>query len=195
MIKYVPNTLSIMRMVLSLSLLYLAYAGLTWIFVGVYIAAGLADVFDGIIARRCKVESDLGSKLDAIGDSMLFGCAAIAVLFLAGLSFEPSALLCFLVLVPGVIYKLLNVAVTKARFDQWNMMHTLLNRAVFVSIFLVVPVFMIMGNITWWVIMIMSIAMCLACLEETVTLFKIDEYHVGHNGILGSKILKKESRA
>jgi len=191
LIKYVPNTLSILRIVLSLALLYLAHIDLRLTFVAVYLFVGATDVFDGKIARRYQVESDLGSKLDAIGDSMLFGAAAISVLFLANLDFAPSALFCFFVLLPGILYKLINVAVTRRRFGQWNMMHTLFNRVVFVSIFFVVPIFMLMREINYLVILGMSLAMCLACLEETITLMRMDEYTVNHNGILGEKLLKK----
>ena len=194
LMKYVPNTLSILRVVLSVGLLYLAHIDLRWTFVAVYLFVGATDVFDGKIARHFHVESDLGSKLDAIGDSMLFGAAAISVLFLANLEFAPSALFCLFVLLPGIVYKLANVALTRRRFGQWNMMHTLFNRVVFVTIFFAVPVFMIMREINALVILVMSLAMCLACLEETITLFHLEEYTVNHNGILGEKLLKKKVR-
>ena len=193
-IKYVPNTLSIMRIVLSPCLLLFAWIDWRLAFVLLYVFIGGTDVFDGKIARKYQVESSLGSKLDAVGDSMLFGCAAVSV-FLAGLNFQPQGpLMYILVLLPGVLYKLANVAVTRKRFGEWNMMHTLFNRTVFVSLFFFVPVFIWFQNIYFGMVIGISVVMCLACLEETITLYKIEEYNVGHNGILGAKLLKKTTR-
>jgi len=194
MIKYVPNALSITRILLSPVLPLLAWQDYRLAFVLLYLLVGVTDVLDGEIARRCKVESALGSKLDAVGDSLLFGCAAISV-FVAGLNFQPHGVLLYvLALVPAVLYKLANVAVTRKLWGEWNMMHTLLNRFVFVSLFFFVPVFIWFQNIYFWMIVAISVVICLACLEETVTLFKMKEYTVAHNGILGSRILRRAER-
>jgi len=194
LMKHVPNALSILRVFLTIGLLFLAYWDYRWAFIVVYLIAGATDVFDGRIARQFKVESSLGSKLDAIGDSMLFGAAALSVLVLARLQVEPyNAAWALITLAPAVIYKLANVAVTKVRFGEWNMMHTLFNRTVFVSLFFCVPVFMYQRAINYWVILGISVAICLACFEETVTLLKMQEYSVNHNGLLGQKLLGKRA--
>ena len=184
LMKHIPNTLSALRIALAVGLLFLAHR--PWLFTAVYLVCGLTDVFDGKIARRYHVESNLGSKLDAVGDSLLFGTAAISVFYLAGLEIE--LLRCVLVLSVAVAYKLANVAVTRFLFGEWNMMHTLMNKATFVTLFFCVPVFLLIEEINFWVVVGISAIICLACLEETVTLVKLKDYNVDCKGILAEKI-------
>ena len=193
--KHVPNALSISRIFLAVALLFLTRD--PWIFGAVYLIIGLTDVFDGKIARRFHVESNLGSKLDAVGDSMLFGMAAICLFFVADMDFGGvrGVAKCLVTVSIGVVYKLANVAVTHARFHEWNMMHTLFNRLVFVGLYFTVPVFIKLGEINYWVVVGITAAMCLACLEETVTLLTLDDYDVNNNGILGEKIVRRAKRS
>ncbi len=188
-VKHVPNTLSALRIVLSVALLYLVKW--PWVFTAVYLVNGLTDVLDGKIARRFHVESKIGSVLDAIGDSLLFACAAISLFFLAEPKLRFNYALCLSVLGVAVAYKVANVFVTYARFKQFNMMHTLMNKSVFVSFFFFVPVFLILQEINFWMILAISILICLACLEETVTLFKLKEYNVNCKGVLAEKLLHR----
>ena len=189
-LKQVPNMLSVLRIILSVVLLFLT--GKPWVFLIVYLINGATDVFDGKIARRFDAVSSLGSKLDAVGDSLLFGSAAICMFFLADLKVEP--LKCAIVLSFGVVYKLANVAVTRVRFGQWNMMHTTLNKTVFVSLFFCVPIFLLLGEIDFRIVAAVSVIMCVACLEETITLMKLEEYDVNCKGILGEKVAEKVTR-
>lgn len=184
LVKHIPNALSALRIALAVSLLFLAQR--PWLFTAVYLVCGLTDVFDGKIARRYHVESSLGSKLDAVGDSLLFGTAAISVLYLAKL--DVQVFRCLAVLSVAVAYKLANVAVTRFRFGEWNMMHTLLNKVTFVTLFFCVPVFLLIEEINFWMVLGISAVMCLACLEETVTLVKLEDYDVNCKGILGEKL-------
>ena len=187
LIKQVPNMLSALRIILSVALLFLT--GKPWVFLVVYLINGATDVFDGRIARRFDAVSDLGSKLDAVGDSLLFGSAAICMVFLADLKVEAAK--CLFVLSFGVVYKLANVAVTRVRFGQWNMMHTTLNKTVFVSLFFCVPIFLLLGEINFRMVIAISVIMCAACFEETVTLMKLEEYDVNCKGVLGEKVAEK----
>ena len=189
-LKQVPNILSALRIVLSIVLLFLTAK--PWVFLVVYLINGATDVFDGKIARRFDAVSDLGSKLDAVGDSLLFGSAAVCMIFLADLKVEIAK--CMIVLSFGIAYKLANVVVTRVRFGQWNMMHTTLNKTVFVSLFFVVPVFLLLGEINFLLVAAISVIMCVACLEETVTLMKLEDYDVNCKGILGEKVAEKVTR-
>jgi len=195
MIKHVPNTLSGLRCILSISLLFLGKEPI--IFTIVYVIAGITDFLDGKIARKYNVESALGAKLEAIGDSLLFGGAFFCILFFADIKFGTGwqLLVKIVPLVIAILYKLANVAVTHKRFDQWNMMHTKLNKSVFGSLFFVAPVIMFMGEFNFWIVFVVSAAMFLACLEETITLFKIDEYDVDYPGIWTETITKKIRKA
>ena len=187
LIKQVPNMLSALRIVLSVVLLFLT--GKPWVFLVVYLVNGATDVFDGKIARRFDAVSDLGSKLDAVGDSLLFGSAAICMVFLADL--EVELFRCLLVLSFGVVYKIANVFVTRRRFGEWNMMHTTLNKTVFVTLYFYVPIFLLLGEVSFPMVAAISALICLACFEETVTLMRLEEYDVNCKGVVGEKVAEK----
>ena len=189
-LKHVPNILSALRIILSIVLLFLTAK--PWVFLVVYLINGATDVFDGRIARRFHAESSLGSKLDAVGDSMLFGAAAICMIFLADLDVE--LVRCLAVLGPAVLYKIANVFVTRARFKQWNMMHTTLNKTVFVTLYFYVPVFLLLREVNFAMVLAISVLICVACFEETVTLLRLEEYDVNCKGILGEKVAEKVTR-
>ncbi|MCL1951265.1 MAG: CDP-alcohol phosphatidyltransferase family protein [Oscillospiraceae bacterium] len=191
LMKHVPNILSALRILLSVALLFLTTPERIPAFVAVYLVNGMTDVLDGKIARRFHVESTLGSKLDAIGDSMLFGAALICMIFLAHLKMRQPVPSYLAVLAPGVAYKLANVVVTRVRFKQWNMMHTILNRAVFVTLYFYVPVFLLLGEVHFGMVLAISVLICLACFEETVTLLRLEEYDVNCKGIVGEKVAEK----
>ena len=73
--KHIPNFLSVLRMVLSLALLMVGSK--TVFFWALYLFAGVTDMLDGFLARRWKVESKVGARLDGIADFvfvMVVGC-------------------------------------------------------------------------------------------------------------------------
>jgi len=197
MIKHVPNILSGSRCILSLSLLLLARD--PWAFTAVYLICGATDFFDGKIARKYHVESNLGAKLEAIGDSLLFGGAFLGIIFFSEVDFfggdRRDLLKKAIPLGVAVLYKLANVALTHRRFDQWNMMHTRLNKSVFGSLFFVAPVILFMQELNFWLVIAVTAAMFLACLEETITLYKIEEYDVDYRGVWTDTIVKKIGKA
>jgi len=190
--KHIPNALSVLRIFLSLGLLFLSKPDQRWLFVAVYLVIGATDFFDGKLARRFGAVSSLGSKLDAWGDSALFGAGLICMFFLAKL--EIDVIPCLAAISIGVVYKLANVLVTHIRFNEWNMMHTFFNRYVFAGVYFLVPIFFITREINFWVIAAFSVLICLACFEETLTLLRMEEYDVSSKGILGEKVYAKGKR-
>ena len=61
-----PNNITISRIVLSIVLLILPISGIS--FLMVYFLCGLSDAIDGYLARRWKICSEMGAKLDSIAD-------------------------------------------------------------------------------------------------------------------------------
>ena len=64
--KQIPNILSAVRILLSFLLLALTKD--TTLFLIVYLIIGISDVLDGWLARSLQVQSELGARLDSIGD-------------------------------------------------------------------------------------------------------------------------------
>ena len=64
--KQIPNLLSMSRIVLCLPLLMVD--AITMPFWILYLIAGLTDMLDGFLARRWRVESKFGARLDSLAD-------------------------------------------------------------------------------------------------------------------------------
>ena len=67
--KNIPNYISISRIIMSIALLFLKTFSIT--FYIIYIYCGLSDMLDGFLARKYKITSELGAKIDSIAD-MIF---------------------------------------------------------------------------------------------------------------------------
>lgn len=70
--------------------------------------AGLADFFDGAIARAFKAQSDFGIVFDSMSDAISFGVAPTVIL-LKTLSLEQGSVLSFLAAFGAMIYSLCGV--------------------------------------------------------------------------------------
>lgn len=72
--KYIPNALTITRIVVTPILLILLFSnsltGYAWAF-GLFVFASISDHFDGVIARRYSVETSFGKYLDPLADKIL----------------------------------------------------------------------------------------------------------------------------
>ena len=83
--KNVPNILSALRIILTPIFLYLYWEGsFIWgiVGLGVFSLASLTDFLDGYIARKYKIETELGTFLDPLADKILTFSAFISLLFL-----------------------------------------------------------------------------------------------------------------
>ncbi len=93
MLKHIPNTITIFRILLvPLMVLFLCYRDLpifenihpSWLdyFAAfVFVVASISDFFDGYIARLFKIESKLGEILDPFSDKILTMGAFISLLY------------------------------------------------------------------------------------------------------------------
>ena len=76
-LRAIPNVLSLLRLMGAAVLVFLPVGGGFW---AVYLLCGLSDMLDGALARRLKAESELGSKLDSLGDLALVIVCAVRLL-------------------------------------------------------------------------------------------------------------------
>jgi CDP-diacylglycerol--glycerol-3-phosphate 3-phosphatidyltransferase len=79
---YVPTIVSFLRIILTPVYLYffwLSGFGNWTIAMIVFTIAALTDSYDGYLARRYKVESDLGAFVDPLADKILIGSAFISL--------------------------------------------------------------------------------------------------------------------
>jgi cardiolipin synthase (CMP-forming) len=74
-----PNTITLGRIILVPVIFWLLVSGNTrWAFIA-FVAAGISDAIDGVLARRLKAQTELGSYLDPMADKLLITSIYIAL--------------------------------------------------------------------------------------------------------------------
>jgi CDP-diacylglycerol--glycerol-3-phosphate 3-phosphatidyltransferase len=186
MIKKVPNILSTLRIVGSLSLLLFAWGirafdggVMSFLFIVVYTFCGVSDILDGLIARRYDATSKIGAKLDTFGDILLFFSAFVSVLVIIKLRLETAPLVWILVAVATVGF---NVVFTKIKFGQFNGVHTILRKLGGGSTFFIVPIsiaaYEIKGNQVIFapIVIAVSVILIVSAIEEFIILLTSTEF-------------------
>jgi CDP-diacylglycerol--glycerol-3-phosphate 3-phosphatidyltransferase len=126
-------------------------------FIIVYIAIGITDVLDGLIARMLGCESDFGAKLDSIADFVFY---SIFVFVLLKLYFSMLEIAHLFALMAVVFIRLINMLLTKLKYKKVVFIHTIANKASGVIIYFMPIVFLFTRNdiIIWIVLTIVLIA-------------------------------------
>ena len=71
MILNIPNTLSLLRLLLIPFFLFASFRGMFTIAFVLFVTAAVTDIFDGLIARRLNQRSRLGAILDPTADKIM----------------------------------------------------------------------------------------------------------------------------
>ena len=80
--KLIPNFLSLLRIMLVLPIIYLLQIEWYVLAALLFIISSLTDYFDGYIARKYAIESELGAFLDLIADKILVIAILVWLVFL-----------------------------------------------------------------------------------------------------------------
>jgi CDP-diacylglycerol--glycerol-3-phosphate 3-phosphatidyltransferase len=78
MISSIPNLLTLSRILVIPALIgsfFLDEPLANWLALGLFVAAGITDFFDGYVARAMGVQSKLGQFLDPVADKLLVASA------------------------------------------------------------------------------------------------------------------------
>jgi len=110
----VPNTLTLLRLLLAFIVVYMLFSGYSRLSVAVVFAiAALTDLFDGYLARKLKQTTKIGARLDQVIDRIF---AAIIVISLGAyflIYTHESILVLFLIMsreiigLPGFIIRII----------------------------------------------------------------------------------------
>jgi len=118
MIKYIPNALSISRIILAISLLFIP--ALSPLFLAVYVVAGVTDMIDGPIARKLDAVTSLGANLDGIAD---YTFTAIGIFTIVP-ALKPHPTVVIIIVAMIIVMKGTGMIVGFIRYRQLMMMHT-----------------------------------------------------------------------
>lgn len=144
--RTIADSLTWSRIFSVVPITLLAWYDLKWWVLGLYIAAALTDLFDGIFARRA-VPPRTDVDLDGIADVIL--------------SF--ATLLWFWLLIPGFVQKywlpylpifvLLEIYLTviRVRYHRFGIPHLQFGRFAMALFFFLLPVLIVWGDVPWFV--------------------------------------------
>ncbi|MBR5499111.1 MAG: CDP-alcohol phosphatidyltransferase family protein [Bacteroidales bacterium] len=137
--KYLPNTLTALRIAGSIGLLFSNVQG--WQFWTLYVLCGISDMIDGWLARKLQAESKTGSVLDSIADLSFVVCCAIQLLPILSI---PLWLWIWAGII--VIIKIVNQISSLIIIKKFCFPHTIANKLTGFLLFLTVP------TISWCII-------------------------------------------
>lgn len=126
----IPNTISIIRLILSPCLLLTAPLSLPFFIL--YSIIGISDVADGFIARKYNLVTNLGAKLDSIADIVFV--AVFLIIFIPILKFKIWMwIVCGIVL----LLKMTSTIVVFAKYKKIAFLHTIMNKICGIVLFFV----------------------------------------------------------
>jgi len=186
-IKSVPDLLCFARLLLVPVVWALALSNLPFYTGIALLAAGLTDVFDGIIARRWNIVTAYGSRLDSIADTLMEISAAAAVLILKPGIFTGHAL----ILGVWIAVEASSILLGWLKFRRIANLHLYLTKAAGVVAYAFVIYTFVAGynEIFFYVTVTLLIVSSLECLILQLFAPRVDEhmksiYHAYRDGRL-----------
>lgn len=141
---------------------------------------GLTDLADGFIARKFNGVTPVGAKLDSFAD-MIFSLATLYYIY-SQMRLIPTYLIIYVLLIFST--RITNMLITKIKFKQWNVIHTISNKATGFALFLIPPIYFIFGMIPTVMGVAFALLALISSLEETCILLLSKYYDVNRKSLL-----------
>ena len=143
--KYVPNALSISR-VIAAAFLFTFDSFYDPVFLTIYIYCAFSDFIDGKIARKFHCEIKLGEALDSIGDGMTY---IPLLVILVKQRMVPGFIVIWLV--ADILLALLGAFIALGRFKKFFIPHTYVGKLLGAVIFVLPIMVQIVPEMVWFV--------------------------------------------
>jgi phosphatidylglycerophosphate synthase len=155
--KHIANIITVCRIPLSISLLFIPAFGLAWL--TVYMLCGLSDMLDGYVARKTHSDSAYGSKLDSVADIVFVAVCAIVLV-------KQVNIAAWMWLFAGIIalVKIINIISSLVYRKRVMMLHTTANKIAGFSLFIWLPTVCLVP-LNWSVPVLCSFALFAAIQE------------------------------
>jgi len=178
-LKQIPNLVSCFRIVLSLALLLLVEKPM--FFIVVYLLCGLSDAADGYLARKLDAETVIGTKLDSFGDFIFYAvCLFLLIVFTNSANYS---LIIASVIIIAVI-RTVNLIITKTKFKQWNIMHTIGNKFTGIVLFTMLPIHIFADSFPHGLVIAVCMVAAISSVEEGIILLKTKKYNANKRSIV-----------
>lgn len=172
--KYIPNIITIIRIILSLVIL--TTIPLSTPFFVLYFICGTSDLLDGYIARKTKSTSKVGANLDGLADFIFIVVILYSIIPLLDIPIWSLVLMGLIALI-----RLVSQAIGWVRFHQLAFLHTYMNKATGIALF-IAPVLLVILDINMTLIILLTIAITSA-IEDLYLNLKENELNLNNKGI------------
>ena len=122
-LKYLPNSITFLRIVGTMCLLFTKPLSTT--FFVVYVITGITDVLDGFFARKLKLTSNFGAKLDSIADLLFYSFMIISIM---PILFEKISVYIWIGVAVAVTFRLASYITAAIKFKKFASIHSYFNK-------------------------------------------------------------------
>ncbi len=158
--RYIPNAITLLRIVGTICLLFLeATPHLVTLFWLLYAFCGLTDIADGFFARKLHAVTKLGKDLDSVADLCFVLCCIWKLYPLLHLT---SWMWGWIILIAAV--KIINGISALVVFRKLIFLHTFANKISGFLLYILTPIFLSYNIIT--IFIIVAITATFAAIEE-----------------------------
>ena len=184
---YVINGITLYRIIAAPFLLVLIFTGQYDIFKWLLGLSFFTDLIDGFLARKYKVASVLGTRLDSIGDDLTVLVGVIALFVLKG-AFIKEHIIVFIIL---LVLFLVQIIFAFTRYGKMTNFHTYLAKtaALLQGIFLIITFFTDQPNLILFYAA--AIVTMLELIEEIILVGLLKHWKANVKGIYW--VLKEKS--
>ena len=119
--KNIPNYISISRIIMAIALLIPKTFSET--FYIIYIYCGLSDILDGFLARKYKITSEFGAKIDSLADMIFVFVSILKIIPVIEISI---AIYIWIIII--ILIKVFNIICGYKYYKKLTLLHTTANK-------------------------------------------------------------------
>ncbi|MCL2764666.1 MAG: CDP-alcohol phosphatidyltransferase family protein [Treponema sp.] len=136
----IPNLLSLLRFILSFSLLFIW--DIKYLLFSIILLCGLTDIIDGFIAKKLNQKTVIGAWLDSIADFTFY-----IILTLCALFYESDILMelkYYVIIITSI--KIISIIICLIKYRKFGFLHTLGNKITGIILFINICVFILFNK-------------------------------------------------
>lgn len=164
--KNLPNVLSIIRIIASITLFW--QKPFSEVFYAVYVLCGISDILDGYIARKTKTSSRLGAALDSAADFLL---VLILLVIMIPLIQLPTWAIWWSSTI--IVIRIISLSIAAVKFKTFAFLHTYANKLTGGLLFL----FIFSLPFSYWTHFLLSVCLVatFSAVEEFLLMIKMKD--------------------